>query len=386
MTIVGSTSRFGRRSVATAAVFLLLGGSAVTVGVASAAGQAPPRIEAAVTLQQAEVFVSVAPTRVLDTRGPNFLGPIGVPVAKKIGPNEQLDLMLTGSGKVIPDGATAAVLNVTIDNDATSESFVTIWPKGTPRPNASASNATPGSIMPNLTIAKLSADGGISIYNLKGSINLVLDVVGYMVPMSSVSGIGTGSTVLNGSGAPANSLGNDGDYYIDNSTHDFYGPKTGGTWPLPPTSLIGPAGATGATGAAGATGATGATGAAGGLLAAASAYNSGGLLSVVPLGTAVDFPTPGDGFGSNIVRTNSTTYTLAATGTYQITYNISSADVGLLNGNVNVVKNSTIAIGPGSKLASLFVGASNTVLVNATAGDTVQLVISGLLTIGTLNS
>jgi len=34
-----------------------------------------------------------------------------------------------------------------------------------------------------------------------------------------------GRTILNGSGAPANNLGLVGDFYVDNSTHEFYGPK-----------------------------------------------------------------------------------------------------------------------------------------------------------------
>lgn len=54
-----------------------------------------------------------------------------------------------------------------------------------------------------------------------------------------------GNTILNGSGAPNNSLGNDGDYYLDTDTYDFYGPKAGGVWPTPGQSLIGPQGPAG---------------------------------------------------------------------------------------------------------------------------------------------
>lgn len=50
-----------------------------------------------------------------------------------------------------------------------------------------------------------------------------------------VIGTGTGiiaapSTILNGVGVPSPSLGNDGDFYIDSSVYDIYGPKTGGSW------------------------------------------------------------------------------------------------------------------------------------------------------------
>jgi hypothetical protein len=54
-----------------------------------------------------------------------------------------------------------------------------------------------------------------------------------------------GNTVLNGTGPPSNSLGNDGDFYIDTGADVLYGPKAGGTWPTPGTSLAGPAGAAG---------------------------------------------------------------------------------------------------------------------------------------------
>lgn len=40
-----------------------------------------------------------------------------------------------------------------------------------------------------------------------------------------------GKTILNGSGAPSNNLGTQGDFYVDNDTHKFYGPKlSNSTW------------------------------------------------------------------------------------------------------------------------------------------------------------
>ena len=40
-----------------------------------------------------------------------------------------------------------------------------------------------------------------------------------------------GNTVLSGAGAPSNSIGNNGDFYLDTSTWTIYGPKVNGTWP-----------------------------------------------------------------------------------------------------------------------------------------------------------
>ncbi len=47
-----------------------------------------------------------------------------------------------------------------------------------------------------------------------------------------------GKGILSGTGIPANTLGTDGDYYLDKATYNLYGPKTTGNWGTP-TALIG---------------------------------------------------------------------------------------------------------------------------------------------------
>lgn len=42
-----------------------------------------------------------------------------------------------------------------------------------------------------------------------------------------------GRGVLNGVGAPSNSLGIDGEFYIDTNLNKIYGPKANGAWPEP---------------------------------------------------------------------------------------------------------------------------------------------------------
>jgi hypothetical protein len=71
-----------------------------------------------------------------------------------------------------------------------------------------------------------------------------------------------GKTLHNGSGVPSGGLGVNGDFYIDTTGFLIYGPKAAGVWGSG-TSIVGPAGATGATGATGSVGPTGATGPAG---------------------------------------------------------------------------------------------------------------------------
>jgi len=56
---------------------------------------------------------------------------------------------------------------------------------------------------------------------------------------------------LTGSGAPAASLGIDGDMYLDTATDEVYGPKSAGVWGTPVADLTGTTGATGPAGADG---------------------------------------------------------------------------------------------------------------------------------------
>jgi hypothetical protein len=58
-------------------------------------------------------------------------------------------------------------------------------------------------------------------------------------------GVGTavnGNTLRNGTGAPAGGLGNNGDFYIDTAADVIYGPKASNVWPTPGTNLVGTAG------------------------------------------------------------------------------------------------------------------------------------------------
>lgn len=77
--------------------------------------------------------------------------------------------------------------------------------------------------------------------------------------------VGTiGNTLHSGLQAPAPSVGNPGDYYIDTANNRLFGPKDAVTgWSANAVSLIGPAGATGAIGPQGPAGPQGATGATG---------------------------------------------------------------------------------------------------------------------------
>jgi hypothetical protein len=159
--------------VVVAAVVAALGG-----GIAIAANAPTPR-QVPAPEPTASVLVPITPERVLDTRA-GAGGPIGVPTAGKIGANQTIDVDVAGVG-AIPENATAVAANITIDEDATVKSFLTVWPAGETRPNTSANNAEPGLVMANSAILLLGVNGQLSVYNQLGSVNVIIDVTGYFV-------------------------------------------------------------------------------------------------------------------------------------------------------------------------------------------------------------
>jgi hypothetical protein len=103
--------------------------------------------------------------------------------------------------------------------------------------------------------------GEMAIFNLKARVSKVLItavLISLLIPTNSHAA-GRASDVVNtirsGSGVPSASLGNDGDFYIDLKSMNFYGPKKNKHWPLP-ISLRGPVGATGPSGVDGKNGTT----------------------------------------------------------------------------------------------------------------------------------
>jgi hypothetical protein len=124
----------------------------------------------------------ISPTRITDTRAGSGYRNAGHP----IGPNATLNVQVTGA--LVPTGATAAVLNVTATNP-TAQSFLTVWPTGSAQPTASNLNFSAGETVPNLVEVGLGTNGQVSIYNPSGSVDVVVDLEGYVGPPVSA---GTG--------------------------------------------------------------------------------------------------------------------------------------------------------------------------------------------------
>ncbi|HEX2118081.1 MAG TPA: peptidoglycan recognition protein [Acidimicrobiales bacterium] len=119
-------------------------------------------------------YVPVNPARILDTRNSTQVGSQGV-----------IDLQVTGVGGVPSSGVTAVALNMTVDRATGPESFLTVWPAGTARPTASNLNFSAGPASTNMVIARVGADGKVSIYNNLGSTDVIADVAGWFASPAS---------------------------------------------------------------------------------------------------------------------------------------------------------------------------------------------------------
>lgn len=118
-------------------------------------------------------FVSVPPSRVLDTRtGNGSTGPVSA--------GGSVGLTVAGRGGLPAAGLGAVVMNAT--TEGRSFGFVTAYPSGEPAPNSSNINYNAAQTVPNLVVVKVGADGKVNLKNTSsGAVQLVADVAGYFL-------------------------------------------------------------------------------------------------------------------------------------------------------------------------------------------------------------
>jgi hypothetical protein len=124
-------------------------------------------------------FVSLTPDRLFDTREPGA-------TAGPVGPNVSIRVPIAGTKGVPATGAGAVVLNVTGVGDS-GPGFVTVFPGGTTRPEASNVNlAGRGDVTSNLVIVPLGADGSVEFF-ASDRAHIVADVFGYITGAGATS-------------------------------------------------------------------------------------------------------------------------------------------------------------------------------------------------------
>ena len=125
--------------------------------------------------------VALTPTRITDTRSGS-----GQPNAgSKLGAGGSIAVQVTGAGGVPANGVSSAILNITVTN-TTAPSFLTVWPSGSARPNASNLNWVAGQTLPNRVIAQIGAGGKVSVYNQFGAADVIVDVSGYFTDATAI--------------------------------------------------------------------------------------------------------------------------------------------------------------------------------------------------------
>jgi len=114
-------------------------------------------------------FAPIAPQRFLDTRKT-------VPV----GADKAVSFQVAGANG-IPANVAAVVFNLTV-TEAKSIGYITAYPSGTTKPDASNVNFRANQNVPNLVTVKVGADGKVALFNRSsGTTHLIADVTGYYV-------------------------------------------------------------------------------------------------------------------------------------------------------------------------------------------------------------
>ena len=128
------------------------------------------------------------------------------------------NLKVLGRGGVPTNGVGSVALNVTITAPSAA-GFMTVWPAGTARPEASNLNFVANQTVPNMVIVPVGVDGQISLYASSGATtDIIVDVLGWFPTTSSFTGLNparlmdtrTGSGTIDGLNAGTGKVAADG--------------------------------------------------------------------------------------------------------------------------------------------------------------------------------
>ncbi|MGH7862476.1 MAG: glycosyl hydrolase family 18 protein, partial [Candidatus Dormibacteraceae bacterium] len=126
------------------------------------------------------------PTRIFDSRSGLGQGGAGI----KFGAGSVQTLSLPGIQGLLPSsGVSAVILNVTIA-DASTPSYVTVSPDGTNPSAVSTINFGTSMSRANMIEVALGANGKIQIYNSVGSVDVILDLMGWVGSSSDLGAAG----------------------------------------------------------------------------------------------------------------------------------------------------------------------------------------------------
>lgn len=150
-------------------------------------------------------FVPVAGKRFVDTRS-------GLGATKStLAPGKSIDIQVAGANGV-PNGASAAVVNLLPINTTSSDGYLTPYATGATRPG-NALHYAPSTNTSIQAQVQLSDGGKMTIYNGSSTINLVIDLQGYFTAAGTA-----GATFTPGIGRVYNSTASGNTIFAKNET------------------------------------------------------------------------------------------------------------------------------------------------------------------------
>ena len=155
-------------------------GAQGSVSIYNAAGFTHLVVDVAGYFPEGTGYSSLTPSRLVDTRSGGQTIDHANEGTGAVGAEQSIKVPVLGRGGVPASGVTAVVVNVTAVAP-TAGGHLRVYPTGEALPNTSNVNFSAGTTIPNLVVAKVGADGSISIYNAAGFTHIIVDVAGYFV-------------------------------------------------------------------------------------------------------------------------------------------------------------------------------------------------------------
>ena len=122
-------------------------------------------------------FGGLTPARLMDSRGPGLTVDGVGSGGGLLSAGATVSLAVLGRGGVPLSGVGSVVLNVT-STGSPFGGYLTVWPSGVVRPNASNLNFGGGVTIANTVVATVGVDGSVSIFS-SGATHLIVDVQGW---------------------------------------------------------------------------------------------------------------------------------------------------------------------------------------------------------------
>jgi hypothetical protein len=139
---------------------------------------------AATTPANALIFVAMTPCRIVDTRiGSGFTGAFGEP--SLIGTVPRTFPIQSSTTCTVPSIAQAYSFNMTAVPSGFFD-FLTLWPTGQTRPNASTLNGYTGTVIANAAIVPAGTAGSVDVYASQ-SLDIIIDINGYYATQSGIT-------------------------------------------------------------------------------------------------------------------------------------------------------------------------------------------------------